>query len=443
MKHSRPISIVGAAAFAAIALMLLLGDNVPDAPANERTAQGANERNEVAYPPPNPSYPEVAAAPAPAPGKGEFDLCGYGPVDPEQLPPAFEAEADSVILRVTGELARSGDDRARALGLSAQAWVAALAADRAVTAEDPKTCRETALCNDRAAAAYTNAAQPAVEALVRLATTTRDPFAYVTALRLCRTLVPDAPPAACGALSVEQWAQVDPDNAFPWLLAARNARQGKDAAAFEDALLRASRAKVFDRRATQHGRILFEVDTRQEPVRTLIVQRLATVEAREDPADYFSNFTMFAHYCARRDEPGRREMCSDLAWVLAERSPDRLGFEVGAAIAERTGLIPDNAAIMARRTGALEYEEGVRRLGAARRDQAALNNTARIIGLTAENLTCKAAGQTEEWLRGVAVLGEREYLRQRTQADRLRASAAAGVSAAGAPVRRSNQPGSR
>jgi hypothetical protein len=391
----------GVGVVATISIWLWLGAGGRDAALADDASKnaGPGAPNEVAYPPPYPSYPQEAVAAGPQ-TKSEFELCGYGPVDPEQLPAAVEAEADALILRVASELERGKDDRARALGLATHAWIAAHAADRRVRAEDPITCHETALCDERAAEAYSRAAQPSIDALVRLAGTTRDPNAYVTALRTCRTIVPDSPPTVCSALSLEQWAQVDPDNAFPWLLIARNANHRKDTAAFEDALRRASRARVFERRATQHGRILEDTDVRDEPVRALMVQKLALAESREDPADYYSNFTMFGQYCAKYAEPGRLEMCSDLATVLTDRSSDLLGPEIGLVIIHNTHW---------RRL----TKPGEPVLSGTPPGYRSFTADARLARERAENLTCKASAQTEEWLRGMTKFGEVEYLRQR------------------------------
>ncbi|HYS12366.1 MAG TPA: hypothetical protein VEN28_03590 [Burkholderiaceae bacterium] len=345
---------------------------------------------EVAYPPPLPYWPPVAIR---TPGKNEVELCGYGSVDPERVPGIFEAEANAAILRVATEFEHRADERRRALGLVTRALIDAEAADRGVMAEDPQKCREAAgLCDERAAEAFARAATPAIEALTRLAVTTRDPETYVVALRACRSIIPNSPPTSCNALTLDQWAQLDQDNAFAWLLTARAAQIRKDPIGFQDALRRASHAKSFERRPTPYGEILAGLDVRAEPVRTLIVGKLAAAEAREDPADYFSNFTMFTIYCTNQSEPGRRELCNDLAHVMTELSTDPLAAQVGDQIAAKAGWPVERRTAARTKHAALDAERPVRSPGSAR-------------------LTCDGAAQTEEWLVGVAKHGEETYLR--------------------------------
>jgi hypothetical protein len=256
---------------------------------------------------------------------------------------------------------------------------------------DPKTCIETALCDENAAQAFARGATPAIEALAQLATSTQDPDIYVMAMRACRSIVPDAPPSGCGALSLDQWTRLDPDNAMPWLLSAREAKKRWDDASFQDALLHASRAKFFDRRRTPYGEILASIDERAEPVRTLIVGRLADADAREDPADYYSNFTIVIQHCLTRSDATRRAVCSDLGHVLNELSSDALAGSIGEM------FITDWSA---------------ERIAAFRRRKAGLEMP-RSGSIPPRPLGCDDAAKAEQRLIGVAKYGELGYVQQR------------------------------
>lgn len=391
MKHAR---IVAFAAVIAAALMIAMlrspADRAPpDEPKDKRPR---DESVQVAYPPALlDAEPPTTAAPPDVVVPNATELCGYGKVDPEEIPASLEGVADSVLLGALDKFVSARDPRKRALGLAARAWVEAEAADRRVVAADPKTCVETALCDEQAAEAFTRGATPSIDALARLAATTLDPDVYVMAMRACRSIIPDAPPPGCGALSLDQWTRLDPDNAMPWLLSAREAKKRWDDASFQDALLHASRARFFDRRRTPYGDILASVDEHAEPVRTLIVGRLADADAREDPADYQSNFTISIQYCLARTDPARREMCSNIGHVLNELSSDALAGAIGEMFtadwpAERI------AAFRRRKAGLQMQRPGM---------------------IAPRPLGCDDAAKTEQRLIGVARYGELGYAQQR------------------------------
>jgi hypothetical protein len=196
-------------------------------------------------------------------------------------------------------------------------------------------------------------------------------------------------------LSVEQWADVDPDNAFPWLLVARAAHHRKDARAFRDAVARAARATSFQRHSTRYGDVLAAVDVRYRPVRALVVHRLAAAHTRDDPADYFSNFQVVGRYCASKDS-GRREVCGDLGRVLFQRSRDALGMQIGQVIVR--ALFP--------RPGS-QLPDGWLAANDYNIELAALYRA------SADVPDCRTMVKTERWLRAVAANREVEYLGER------------------------------
>jgi len=333
MNHTRNVALAVVAVVIVVALLRSPAQPPPDSATLEPPAPKA----EVAYPPALFSYSEpLPAAPVASASTSPdmAELCGFGKVDSEQIPAALEAAADMTLVRVVDEFVRARDPRKRALGLATQAWIDAEAADRRVMAQDPKKCLETPLCDEQIAEAFARAATPSIEALAKLAINTQDPQVYVTAMRACRSIIVDSPPSICSSLTLDQWAQVDPDNAMVWMLQARAARMRKDMIGFEDALQRAAHAKFFDRRPTPYGEILAKIDEPSQPVRTLAVGRLADADARHDPGEFYSNFTNVMRHCGKQSELGRRELCNDLAHVLLELSSDSLAVEVAAGFAD-------------------------------------------------------------------------------------------------------------
>lgn len=394
MNRRRNVAIA-IAVLAAVAITILrshAGQEPSEDAARRRPPDERSATVEAAYPPALPYSESLTVPPPPSlpPGTTATELCGYGKVDPEQIPPVFDALSDAAILSAVAEFEGSADPRKRALGLATQALIDAEAADRRVTAEDPTTCRETADCDERAADAFARAATPSIEALTRLAINTQDPQVYVTAMRACRSILVDSPPSLCSTLTLDGWARVDPDNAMVWLLTARDARHRKDEPGFQAALQRASHAAFFDRRLTPYGEILASIDQGSEPVRALMVAKLAAADAREDPAEYPSNFTMFIQYCAK--ETGAPELCRDLGRVLTEQSLDRVALEIGRSLQPAVDI------------NGTRFPKGYAYL------QLAPQVVAR------DPLSCNQVAKSSERLLGIARYGEMGYFKQRAAA---------------------------
>ena len=128
--------------------------------------------------------PRFAAAPLPEPAADETDLCGYGRVkesDLENFRDQSAKDADKVLDGLKKKLAASKDPRQAALGL------------------------------------YMLGSK---EALVKLASASRDPQVYALAFLSCGY----TGGGACDLLSAQQWAEMDSDNGVPWLLVASAAR---------------------------------------------------------------------------------------------------------------------------------------------------------------------------------------------------------------------------
>ena len=174
------------------------------------------------------------------------------------------------------------------------------------------------------------------KSLARLAVASQDATAYALALYGCRL----NREGACAQLSAARWAQLAPDNAVPWFVLADEAHAQKDDTALIEALHRASRAKTseYDWAAilalAEHPRA-----TALDPASRLVFLStlIGIYSAFPTPA-----YLATGQACAadRLGEPQRRQLCSDLATMMTERSGSLLEFSLGTTIGERVGWPP-------------------------------------------------------------------------------------------------------
>jgi hypothetical protein len=314
-------------------------------------------------------------------------------VDGAQLPAGLEQEAEAAILRVVEQMERAKTDRERAIGVSVRASLAAQAAFAAATGGDMQKCSETPGCWDRANKAQQRAVAPSAENLARLAATTHDPQTYAAAFRACHAFRTDpAAAASCANLRAEQLAQLDPDNATSWFEVANEAANRKDDKAVESALLRAAQGKRVDSLLLPYLDLTKGIDIHYEPVRTLILMRLA--------GSYFAQplppYAVISTYCSKEmaGSPGRKDGCMALASLLAERGPDLLAVRLGAAIGERAGWPADRIAHYAEERKAIDAEMVRATPGVG-------------------SLDCDWSARLETWVAGVTNHGEAGYIRQR------------------------------
>src|SRR5262245_57857699 len=103
-----------------IAMLHWRDEDAADAAVSKQANVGrSHDTTMAAYPPALPDTPLSVPPPAVAPlGKNATELCGYGNVDPEQIPTVFEGVADAAILAVLDGFEQARDPRKRALGLA-------------------------------------------------------------------------------------------------------------------------------------------------------------------------------------------------------------------------------------------------------------------------------------------------------------------------------------
>ena len=233
-----------------------------------------------------------------------------------QLMAELRADPTEYAQAVSMWLGMIGDDAARAAAVSAGAGCA--------TAEC-ETLR-------RGAAGYAAAR----DALARLAVVSRDPRVYVLALNSCgRT---GAGEGACRLLSAEQWAQLDPDNAAPWIAVLERAVQQRDAAEQTEALHRIAVSRRSDQRFGAVAAYLIDRlpnDEASMPATLALAGEVIGVEAAWSMAGY-QQVAVQCNDMTLRDV-NRREVCSAVAELLAERSDTLIERGIGTLIGQRVG----------------------------------------------------------------------------------------------------------
>jgi hypothetical protein len=249
------------------------------------------------------------AVPSPHPmAADETVLCGYGRVKQEAVE-GIQAEArknaDSTFSRLKAKLADSRDERERALGLYLQG---------------------------------------STDKLVKLASGSRDPQVYALAFLSCGY----GAGGACALLSPEQWADIEPDNAVPWLLIASHAYN--DAARYE-AIYRASNAQRFDARFPNFLGLLQLPDIRgQGPqTRSVLADDLLGMQITLPTLPYFP-FFKFCNFPSVA-EASHIGVCNDLTKLFLERDQTMIGLGVGVKLAQSA---------IGRRTCSIRFARGRR-----------------------------------------------------------------------------------
>src|SRR5438105_650551 len=235
-----------------------------------------------------------------APKSPEVDMCGLGQAAPGGDSPDLNSlpqEMRSAALAAAHEqLQLSGDEAVRAAGL--------LVAGQ-------------------------------TESLARLAAGSADPVTYAIGLQACMDKSTTQAPA-CALLGRAQWARLDPDNAWPWLELAADARERGDAEGETRAMSRAAQASHLDEIS---GRLPGLIDKGMGELpglpRTLVLQA-----SWQRQSVWHSLAALQAdRYCSTGVlmQGGGRPQCDALARTLVTNSTRIEHLAAGAALGARLG----------------------------------------------------------------------------------------------------------
>lgn len=368
----------------------------PEAPAAVAAAPkpipGTGHRTPAAAPSAAALAPSAVAVPAPAPRAAAApayaslavdegtEVCGWGRV---HLP----ADDPFPLQRLPTAARRAALDEAQA-GMAADADVRVRAAGLLLGARSAAT-----------------GARSRIEQLARLAAASPDATAYAMALQACRAQA-DAAAGACGLLGTAQAAQLEPDNAQPWLALAAEAAARQDAEAEHDAMRRAAQATQIG----THDAALPLLVAQALPAPGASLQRTLALGvalglqdiARLMPAP--GGTAQARSYCLSAagagaggpDTDARGASCRGLALLLLQRGPSVAELGAGLDIARR-------------------WLPGQPGLGTWQQEHDALIDTAPPLA-DGIDLGCAAQQQQLDWLRRVAALGERAALREQLAA---------------------------
>jgi hypothetical protein len=217
----------------------------------------------------------------------------------------------AVISSWTGALVASGDPRRQAIGL---------ALENARPGAPGRGPNDNSVTNN----------------LVLLAVETNDPVIYALALSQCRDL--DDASGPCQALSWEHWADIDPDNAVPWLGVAAEASSSGDRQGVDHALAKAAQASRFDEYASTVSQIALSALPRD----------ITPLDKAVAGADVMSNLItgspptmgITATLCTDTavQQPERKRQCTLIANDLAEKGSTLFDVMVARILAKRLGF---------------------------------------------------------------------------------------------------------
>lgn len=272
----------------------------------------------------------------------EIEICGLGfvPADAaaERVPADGFTPPPEVVSRVVDALRASPSEPTRALGT----WLTAIDAERRALAEinaGLARCGDDEGCLDaqRSAAgpAISAARRPGVDALAREAAASADPVVYAMAVEACGTSYARVPAAGnCQLITLERWAQLDPDNAVPWTHLASAAMLRNDADAASESLYRASIA----------GKDRLVGDSLLTIVQPVLANGLNDVERREIGSELigaqgwmlppFGTPMKMCSDDALRDG-NRRQICDAYASMLIDKGTTVIERGIGIRLGER------------------------------------------------------------------------------------------------------------
>jgi len=286
------------------------------------------------------------------------EVCGVGwvkakPLPEDPVPKATYAAADAALDAAAQSLLKAGSAAERAAAFYMLRGVTWQRAMDAYLLASPG-CAEDAACVQRATEQGSREAAVVARRFAHEGLATLDPRFYALAYHACgRGVEGGRTDAACTQFTAVRWAQLDASNAAPWLLLADAAHARKDAAARDEALLRASKAAYSDPYFESLFALAEHPLVRNAPpaTRLAVMIRITGLWAAFPHPQLLS--VSQACSAAAVGEADRRQMCSDLAQLFTERSTSPLQLALGIRIGERVGWPAERLAAPTERLDAL------------------------------------------------------------------------------------------
>src|SRR5664279_797617 len=244
-------------------------------------------------------------------------VCGYG-----QLP--IEGDDTSAIFQQVGALTKGASTR----------WMAALQNSGDLRARVAGLLLEGKVTGGDS---LRPVAEQTRNEVVQLAAGSVDPAVYGMALSMCETSAGTDMDSACRQLTLRRWAQIDPDNAVPWLLLAGAARARHDSVAEADAFTHAATAHRVD--SYSDSVFAFAEPELPHDVTPLERSYLATEVIGVESGIRLPQYSAVSRHCSSSamQDGAVRQQCDLIAELLVTQGTNFLDLGLGRSIGERVG----------------------------------------------------------------------------------------------------------
>jgi len=172
---------------------------------------------------------------------------------------------------------------------------------------------------------------------------TDDPAIYALAIRQCWDDDYGMAPGPCEGLSWEHWANIDPDNAIPWLWIAAKAERASDQQGVEAALAKAASAAGIEEYGTPLSALAIEALPGDVPPLEKAVAGAEVISAVPGGAPI-----AILALCSETStqQPVRKEQCSNIAKALAKQGSTVIDLVLASRLADQLGFPQDTRAAL-------------------------------------------------------------------------------------------------
>jgi hypothetical protein len=240
--------------------------------------------------------------------------------------------ANLVLNEKISKFVQSGNLREKAIGLYLFAHQAGQAAMDSESV-NYLGCKKSPECFNKPYEAMLQARPVNAEPLVKLALGSNDLDVYATALYGCTGVKTNV----CASLTYQNWAEMEPNNAAAWLMAANEAESRKDSVARAAALRHAVTAKDYNTRTPSLATVLTAESAKE--LSPLAQSSIAGVLMEIDESIKFKPLGGVGRHCGAAEviDDERRVLCDALATKLADNDKTLVGVRMAITIGERLG----------------------------------------------------------------------------------------------------------
>lgn len=187
--------------------------------------------------------------------------------------------------------------------------------------------------------------------LTTMATSTQDPRVYALALRTCWGHAQ----LACEGLSARRWAEIDRDNAMPWLMMMDDSVRRGDVSGLQEAMFHVTQS----RRLAERDRAPLQpiIDMASGDPESLVAARALAVDAIGISAAQVGPIGYTACKGVPRDDANMWQQCVAMVDLLENRSDSLYARQVGASLDQRlTGNAKPGKRIAAQMRGLMTLD---------------------------------------------------------------------------------------